>query len=123
MLYTIHTNITYHDPLRLVFTGGRPAQTLIISIPDDCLPVEDLLNTCAKDSRCLSTHTLILLDFINSRMSIQSPHMILRERRRNRLYKFMFMRNLTYQSDSSYYHIILTSFISDTLLDSTINLG
>jgi len=78
-----------------------------------------LLNAATEDSLCLSSVSLILLDFIDRRMSIQCSHMIIRKGRRNSLHKFMFMLNLSYSLVSFLQPKMFTSFISDTLLDST----
>jgi hypothetical protein len=68
----------------------------------------------------LSTHDLVLFDFRNSRMGIQCPDMILRERRRKSLDKLMLVRNLTYPT-SAYLpqNSSITALVLDVLLYST----
>jgi hypothetical protein len=58
--------------------------------------------TCGNSSSLsLGTHNLIFLDFRDSRMSIQSPDMILGERRRKSLDELMLVRNFTYPTSVS----------------------
>lgn len=58
--------------------------------------------TCVnRSSLSLSCHDLIFLDFRDSRMSIQSPDMILGERRRKSLDELMLVRNFAYHTSVS----------------------
>ena len=106
---TIKARVTSSDIDNIILHSMRP------SIYSDVSP----LNAATEDSLYLSSVSLILLDFIDRRMSIQCSHMIIWKRRRNSLHKFMFMLNLSYSLASFLHPKMLTSFISDTLLDST----